>query len=223
MINKIDNPIGTCNLKFADGDNGEFEGYASVFNGVDSYRDTILPGAFSETIKGERPPSMLFNHDSYEVTVGDWIHLEEDDTGLFVKGKIDLNHRNGPTLYSALKRKAVDALSIGFRIPTGGAEERDDGLRIISQIDLKEISPVNFPADNAARISAVKNDIGLIGNLKEAEQFLRDSGYSKSAALTFVSRIKELARSDSARFEDEITKQHAEQSSARLVNFINEL
>jgi len=218
MINKIDNPIGTCNLKFADGDNGEFEGYASVFNGVDSYRDTILPGAFAETIKGDRPPSMFFNHDSYEVPVGDWIHLEEDDTGLFVKGKIDLNHRNGPTLYSALKRKAVDALSIGFRIPTGGAEERDDGLRIISQIDLKEISPVNFPADNAARISVVKADVGLIENLKEAEKFLRDAGYSRSAATALVSRIKELAQRDADQFDDEIAKHQIEQNTARIVN-----
>ena len=127
MINKLDNPIANCGLKFADDSSGEFAGYASVFNGVDSYRDTILPGAFAKSIKNNRPPSMFVNHESYMVPVGDWISLAEDNIGLLVKGVIDLNHHMGPTVYSALKRQAMDALSIGFRIPIGGAEEGDEG------------------------------------------------------------------------------------------------
>jgi len=218
MINKLDNPIANCGLKFADDSSGEFAGYASVFNGVDSYRDTILPGAFAKSIKNNRPPSMFVNHESYMVPVGDWISLAEDNIGLLVKGVIDLNHHMGPTVYSALKRQAMDALSIGFRIPIGGTEEGDEGVRIISEIDLKEISIVNFPADDAARISVVKADVGLIENLKEAEKFLRDAGYSRSAATALVSRIKELAQRDADQFDDEITKQQIEHNTARIVN-----
>ena len=195
---KINNPIESCGLKFDSGNTGEFQGYASVFNGVDAVKDTIVKGAYTKTLGQKRAPSMFVNHDSWQVPVGDWVKLEEDDNGLLVKGKIDLNHKEGPTVYSALKRGAMDALSIGFRIPAGGAEEKEDGTRIISEIDLKEISIVNFPADDAARISIVKSEINTINDLKEAEMFLRDSGvFSKSAAMAFVSRIKKLARSDS--------------------------
>lgn len=223
MINKIDNPILACNLKFTSDDKGEFEGYASVFNGVDAMRDTILPGAFTETLKNDRPPSMFINHDSWEIPVGDWISLAEDEIGLFVKGIIDFNHKDGPSLFSALKRKAIDALSIGFRIPAGGAEEKEDGSRIISRIDLKEISPVNFPADDAARISVVKTDIGLIKNLKEAERFLRDAGHSKSFSNDLVSRIKDLARRDAEQFNDEIAKLSVEHNTDRLLNIIENI
>jgi len=209
MIIKIDNPLEACQLKFASKDKGEFEGYASVFNGVDAVKDTILEGAFSESIKG-RAPSMFVNHDSYQVPVGDWIGLSEDSTGLHVKGRIDLNHKDGPTVYSALLRKAMDAMSIGFRIPAGGAEEKEDGSRIIKKIDLKEISIVNFPADDSARISVVKSDLLTMTSLKDCESFLRDSGYSKSAATTFVSRIKEIIRCDTEiHFKDEITRLEA--------------
>lgn len=226
---KINNPIANCGLKFDSSDTGEFEGYASVFDGVDAVKDTILKGAYSKTLGQKRAPSMFVNHDSWQVPVGDWVKLEEDDVGLLVKGKIDLNHKEGPTVYSALKRGAMDALSIGFRIPAGGAEEKEDGTRVISEIDLKEISIVNFPADDAARISIVKSEIETIENLKEAEMFLRDSGvFSKSAAMAFVSRIKKLTRSDSGvSFQNEITmlekRLNTRNATDSLLNTLNRL
>ena len=95
MIHKMDNPLAQCQLKFDSNAKGEFEGYASVFNGVDSYKDTILPGAFKKTLKKERNPSMFINHNSYAIPVGDWVSLKEDDTGLLVKGRVDQNHTDG--------------------------------------------------------------------------------------------------------------------------------
>jgi len=207
MIHKIHNPLETCHLKFSNDERGEFEGYASVFNGVDAVNDTILPGAFTKSLDGKRGPAMFVNHKSHEVPVGDWVELKEDEHGLYVKGKIDLNHKDGPTVYSALKRGAMDAMSIGFRIPAGGSEEKEDGTREIKEIDLVEVSVVSFPADDAARISVVKHEVEEIKSLKDAEIFLRDSGYSKSAATAFVSRIKDLMQSDSVDdVNDEITK-----------------
>ena len=41
---------------------GVFSGYASKWNGVDSYGDTILPGAFADAIKSGMP-KMFFNHE----------------------------------------------------------------------------------------------------------------------------------------------------------------
>lgn len=214
------NLIESCEVKVDAKKKGEFEGYASVFGGIDSYNDTIVKGAYSETLQKARKPSMFYNHDSSQIPVGDWIHMEEDDHGLFVRGKIDLNHKDGPSLLSALERKAVDAMSIGFNLLKGGWNETEDGIRELTGIDLKEVSLVNFPADDAARVTIVKADIETIKTLKEAEAILRDAGYSKSAANAFVSRIKTIARCDTGAKVDEITKVDV---TKQLIAMINKL
>ena len=91
MLNRYQIPLDRCNLKFGETGvdpvtNGLFEGYASVFGGIDSFGDTIMKGAFAETIKDrDHPVLMLYGHGSQNV-VGKWIHMEEDDVGLFVQG-----------------------------------------------------------------------------------------------------------------------------------------
>jgi len=236
MQNRIKTSIELCELKFAGSKDGTFEGYASVFDGNDSYGDTIEVGAFKKTIKNDRTPSMFINHDSNQIPVGDWKSLEEDSTGLSVVGKVDLNHKDGPSLYSALSRKAMDGISIGFTIPKGGftyKEDQDDipefmRGRILTEITLKEMSVVNFPADDSARISAVKSEIQEIPDLKTAERFLRDLGLSKAVAMAFVSHVKNLYQSDSAiKDNDKITQLEKQVESdviqSRLVDFINNL
>src|SRR5690606_21577011 len=53
---------------------GFFSGYASVFGGVDSYGDTILPGAYKKTLKHRRRPvQMRWNH--YGPVIGKWLKL----------------------------------------------------------------------------------------------------------------------------------------------------
>lgn len=229
MLQKINNPLDRCDLKF-DKDSGSFKGYASVFNGTDSDNDTILPGAFADTLKNRsRPPHMFINHRSFDIPVGDWLALKEDSVGLAAEGKVDLVHRDGPSLYSAMKNQRMDGLSIGFRIPVGGAEERDDGPgRIIAKLNLVEISVVTRPADDDARISVVKSEIETINNIRDAELFLRDSGeFSRSTAVCFVSRLRDLAQRD---FESELKQEIAELKSkisrdhtGSLVKFINDL
>lgn len=228
MIKKIDNPLESCELKFKSDIKGEFTGYASVFNGVDAVNDTILPGAFEKSLQQKRSPAMFVNHNSFDVPVGDWVKLSEDDNGLKVTGKIDLNHRDGLTVFSALKRGAMDALSIGFRIPKGGAEEKDDGSRIIKEVDLKEISIVNFPADDAARIAVVKSEILKIESLKEIESYLRDLGWSRSNSTTFVSHFMKLRlREAEENFKTEVAtlegKLEVDEVTNHLIGWIKNL
>ena len=219
MIHKLDNPLSDCEIKLDSTKQGVFEGYASKFGGVDSYGDTIMKGAYVKTLKSGRNPSMFVNHDSYQVPVGDWTHLSEDDHGLYVKGKVDLNHKDGPTVYSALGRGAMDGLSSVYKVAKGGGTENETGGMDLSEIILKEISVVNFPADDEARISVVKHAIETIENLRDAEAFLRDAGYSKSAAKAFISRIVSMSRRDADKPSDEIIKDVTDS----LVGFINKL
>jgi len=230
MKNRLCTKIDLCDIKIAKDHNGMFEGYASVFGGNDSYNDTIEKGAYSNTIKNDRTPSMFINHDSREIPVGDWKSLSEDSKGLNVTGKIDLKHKDGPSLYSALERKAMDGISIGFVIPKGGStnKEASEGVpewmagRTITEIALKEMSIVNFPADDDARILAVKSEVEQITDLKTAERFLRDVGFSRSVANAFVSRIKLFSQRDVGNVNVDTDMQN-EIFQSNLVNFINNL
>jgi HK97 family phage prohead protease len=204
------NPLGECQLKFASDSSGEFEGYASVFNSNDAVNDTILPGAFTMSLGGGTTPKMFINHDHSAIPVGDWLKMEEDDYGLKALGRIDMNHKDGPSVYSALKRGAMDGISVGFLLKKGDYEwkENNDG-RVIKNADLKEASIVNFPAEGGARISDVKHLIEDIHDLKSLEALLRDEGgFSRAAAKALASRMKQLSHRDG---DDELRKTIAEQ------------
>lgn len=185
---------------------GRFQGYASVFGGVDSYGDTIEKGAFASTLDGrKRMPLMLFGHNPGRV-IGKWLNLSEDSKGLTGEGEFTPNHTDAQNAYASMKHGAIDGLSIGFRIPKGGAEDKKEGGRIIRSIDLVEISVVTMPADDSARVVAVKEQLEAIASLRDVEAYLRDSGLSRSSAQTLLSRIKALVLSDSGEGVDETSE-----------------
>lgn len=205
MIYQANNPLLDCEIKFANNDKGEFEGYGSTFNNVDGKGDTILKGTYKDSLS-KAMPKMFINHGHNEIPVGDWLEASEDSSGLFLAGKIDLNHREGKSLHSAMMRKAMEGLSIGAPISSLVFEKNKDGGRTISKMRLAEVSVVTFPMDTHAQVLTVKSEIEDLKTLKDFETFLRDSGsFSKAAATAFVSRINKLKQSDSVA-DDEITE-----------------
>lgn len=180
-------------LKFDDAREGVFSGYASVFNGVDSYGDTIMPGAYRKTLrKRERPIRMRWNH--FGPVIGKWLKIEEDDKGLYVEGELTPGHSVAQNVYASMKHGAVDGMSIGYR-PVK-IEDHGDGRRTLKEIELIEISVVEEPADRGAKVNEVKylgELIADIGSLKEAEALLREAGgFSRAAARQFVSHVRSL-------------------------------
>jgi HK97 family phage prohead protease len=172
-----------------------FTGYASAFNGVDSYGDTILPGAYADTIKNRaRPIRMRWNH--HGPVIGKWTDVVEDGKGLVVTGELTPGHSVAEDVYAGLKHGSLDGLSIGYRIPPGGSQ-KEGKVRQLKRIDLIEISVVEEPADLAARVADVKSAIEEAQSLKEIEARLRDGfGLSWDAATALVSRVKFLALRD---------------------------
>lgn len=173
---------------------GDFEGYASTFNGTpDAYGDIIAPGAFSKSLAQHRAnttmPPLLWMHD-IEQPIGAWSELAEDANGLKVKGKLTLGTGRGAEAYALLKdAKSALGMSIGYRTRSAGKDGA--GNRILSEIDLLEISLVSLPANRAARITAIKS-AGVAGELqfksiREFEHFLRDAGVPKAAAAKLAS------------------------------------
>ena len=185
-----------CNFyskgKYTAKGSGEIEGYASVFGGIDSYGDTIDPTAYDNVLKSEQLPLMFYQHDRWEVPIGKWEELSVDETGLKVRGKLNLELQQAKDVFSALKFGSITGMSIGFRVMDGDIEFDDAGICHIKNVsELMEISIVNFPADKNARILNVKGeDIELLQNITDCEKYLRDLGVSKRMAQKFISVVK---------------------------------
>lgn len=161
---------------------GIVEGYGSVFDVVDSYADVVEKGAFARTLKEDRAPAMLWQHDPAE-PIGVWETLREDDTGLFVRGRFAGTQR-GQEAYELVKIGALSGLSIGYSVRDARMEK--NGVRVLTDIDLWEVSPVTFPANDAARITRVKATD--IQNRTDFERFLRDAGFSISQAKAITAK-----------------------------------
>lgn len=180
-----------------DGDTGSFEGYASVFGGVDSYGDTIVRGAFESTLRNHGQPRMFFNHE-WTMPIGKW-KAKEDDHGLFVSGQLTPGLNLAGEVRAAMKHGTLDGLSIGGFVKKGDYDETEGGRIIRKWSHLVEVSPVVFPADLAARVDlgSVKGGVDLteaieeISSIRELESFLRDAGgLTKGAAVALVARAK---------------------------------
>ncbi|MEM9421176.1 MAG: HK97 family phage prohead protease [Pseudomonadota bacterium] len=133
------------------------EGYAAIFRQPDLTGDIILPGAFKKSamgpqklIPGQSPRVMMLYQHKAENPIGRWHHIEEDDRGLYVKGSIFTQIELGRDVYSLVEGRALDGLSIGFKVDKSRRTRR--GQRELHDVTLWEISIVTFPMAPMARI-----------------------------------------------------------------------
>lgn len=192
-------------------DAGVVVGYGSTFGGEpDSYGDIIEKGAFADSLAEHRKngtmPLMLWGHNASDVPIGDWTEAKEDDRGLYLEGKIDLEDPLGARVHRAMKRGSVKGLSIGFDVKSKRFDEDKPGIRFLEKLGLWEVSPVNFPANTNAQLVSVKNiRADGLPSLPEFERFLREAGFSKSEATAITSKgLTHLLRSESGSDTDEI-------------------
>jgi len=135
---------------------GRFAGYASVFNVVDSQRDVVLRGAFSQTVKGRAGEiKFLWQHQQDE-PIGIFDAVFEDARGLYVEGRLLLNVQRAKEAHTLLKMGAISGLSIGYS-PVRYTIDKKSGVRHLSQVELWEVSLVTFPANEAANVTVVKS------------------------------------------------------------------
>ena len=143
----------------------------------------VLPGAFTKSLAAHRAkgtaPALLLHHD-HSRPAGKWLDMAEDDHGLFVRGQLLLNTRDGAEAFELVKAGALTGLSIGYR-PVVEQFDRAKGVNELLEIDLWETSLVTFPANEAARVEGVKT-------VRQFERFLVDQGgFSRNAARRIAS------------------------------------
>ncbi len=189
MLNKIFVP-GEVQMK-ADGDDMSFTAYANVKNIVDKALDVAMDGCYKESIKRHKAngtaPALLWSHNPYGLPVGVIKEFEEDTKGLLFGGKLSATTM-GKDLHVLAKDGAIKTFSIGYTVN----QERwnnEKGVNELIEIDVKEVSWVNFPCNEESTLETIKSHTNKdqLPTERELERFLRSSGLSKSEARKIAS------------------------------------
>lgn len=177
--------------KTAEGDFGFFEGFASTFGNIDLTKDIIEKGAFERTLKSGRLVKLLWQHGFFDV-IGSVVKAEENDEGLFIRGRINLGTEKGREAFALLKAGDLDSMSIGFSVKSAEFDD-DTGIRTINEIKLFEVSIVTEPANPKAVVTSVKS-IQEANSLSEVENILKAKGFTKKECFTLISKIKSFSK-----------------------------
>lgn len=150
--------------RFGDGievQNGHLiEGYASLFGACDQGGDVVSRGAYAASLKAisadGRRVKMLWQHDP-ACPIGVWDEVREDAKGLWVKGRLLPEVAKGREAAELIAAGAIDGLSIGYR--TLKAAKNDKGQRLLTELELWEVSLVTFPMLPSARVVAKSDEM----------------------------------------------------------------
>ncbi|MGB0935413.1 MAG: HK97 family phage prohead protease [Alphaproteobacteria bacterium] len=153
-INRISVPFDIeCNDQ-----KGIIAGYASVFHVLDQHKDQVTPGAFHASLRSWEAkgayPKMLWQHNHQE-PIGVWDFIDEDSRGLYAEGRLNLQTQRGREALALLSQGALDGLSIGVRV-LEAQKSTSPGVRMLTKLDLVEVSVVTFPANQQALVTSVK-------------------------------------------------------------------
>lgn len=131
-------------------EDGTIEGIAWPYATPDRAGDIIKKGAVRVPV-AQLP--MLRNHDT-DLLIGLWETIEEREDGLHVKGRLDLKSMMARGVRSQILTGRLNGLSIGFRPQSSHRSGRN---RILSAIELVEVSIVREPSHPDARITHSKS------------------------------------------------------------------
>lgn len=129
------------------------EGYASLFGLADQGGDIVQAGSCAASLKrlaakGDRV-RMLWQHDPAR-PIGVWDEIREDGKGLWVRGRLLDEVAQAREAAALIRAGAIDGLSIGYRTVRSGRDEK--GRRLLTEIELWEVSLVTFPMLPEAKV-----------------------------------------------------------------------
>ncbi len=145
---------------FSPAGSGRLAGVAAVFNTatrIGDFNETILPGAFRDSLAGGADILLLVDHDQSKVlarTANGSLSLRETAEGLTFEAQLP-----GTTLARDIRALAeagtLGGMSFGFRVRKGGESWPSRDSRELRSVDLLEISVVQaFPAYPTTSVAA---------------------------------------------------------------------
>ena len=159
------------------------EGYAAVYGNVDSYKDIIQAGAFTNFLVSPddvKRCKFCYNHNLADV-IGVIEEIKSDDKGLWFRAKIS-NTTRGKDIAELVADKALTEFSIGYK--TVNSIYKDDGVRLLTEVYLYEISIVSRAANPKAVITETERkdeetDEDVKEEIKEEKLSLKDMDYAQ--------------------------------------------
>lgn len=137
------------------------QGYAAVFHSLSQdlggFRERILPGAFSDTLK-RHDVLGLYAHDNAAIlgrAKNGSLVLSEDTHGLRFELHLPKTQL-GADVAELVKRADISQCSFGFSVPKGGddwSREHGVSIRTLKNVRLFEVSLVAEPAYTATVVS----------------------------------------------------------------------
>ncbi|MGP5146119.1 HK97 family phage prohead protease [Corynebacterium variabile] len=144
---------------------GEFTGYASVFGNIDSYGDVVAPGAFTDTLAdlkaSGRVLPVLYGHDfgNPANNIGEVLDATEDEHGLLVRCRLDMDDDNAAKVYRLMKGRRVNEMSFAFDVlDAEPGEVNGTPVNMLTRVKLYEVSVVPIGANPKAGVLSVKAD-----------------------------------------------------------------
>jgi HK97 family phage prohead protease len=189
MTPRVETKSFELEIKDADS-SGMIRGYASTFGNVDQGLDVVDKGAFKKSIKELRGMfPILADHDPTK-QIGWNLRAEEDDKGLYVEGKLDLNVQVAREKYSlaksAMENGVKMGLSIGYMTIKAEPDRAQPTIRRLKELKLFEYSIVTFPMNTSAMITAMKSNWDKdtsIDSVRKLITQLKQNGISHSDLL----------------------------------------
>lgn len=171
-------------LRVQDGSAGPvLTGYAAVFGPLSEdlggFRERVLSGAFTETLKGTPDVRALVNHDATKIlgrTTAGTLRLKEDDRGLLATIN-PANTTAGSDIVESIKRGDVDQMSFAFQTVTDRWHiEDDEEIRELVEVRLFDVSVAAFGAYTATSVSVRSNDptVALQSLVQHQKRMLQD-------------------------------------------------
>ncbi len=151
--------------------------YLAKFDNLDSDNDIIRRGAFKKSI-AERGPNSLTNRKiaflrfhNWEMPIGKFKSLEEDEKGLFAVGKLG-NSSIGNDALNDYKDGIINEHSIGFKyikdkIRFVETDNKGGGFFEVSEVALFEGSAVTFGANEETNVVEVAKTEGRTKTVKK--------------------------------------------------------
>ena len=150
-----------------DGKSMSLSGYAATFgqesNDLGGFKEQLMPGCFSRALREGQDVRCLRNHDPNFVlgrTKNGTLQLKEDSRGLHFRCELDPENPEHRAVHSSVKRGDTDSMSFAFiqRSQDWADAKAADGssyaLRTLHDVDLRDVSPVTYPAYNNTAVQA---------------------------------------------------------------------
>lgn len=145
------------------GEQGLVTSVVAVFGNVDFQNDRIMHGAFTNSIskwkarmgKGKFLPVVYGHQDNPESILGKVVDMRETADGLEVDEQYFLDKPKARASFDAMREGVLGGSSFAYDIIR--AKRASDGVQDLIELDVIEVGPTVYPANDQTRLVGVKD------------------------------------------------------------------